>query len=192
MVLQGRWCHKSVNCISDWSAYDQDSKELIETYQLSCNILRVMPYRAQHRIQKPTTRKSVCRWLWQSSWVQRSGWNTSSLPEVNIKVQEMFRLVVLFLNESIVHNVFPLCHNQALSSRQSGHSNGVVLRVSHDNGPWKDPLQDCWLLIMYGEVMSRVPMLLAAEPQNKILAPVWQGLVIITIVLQYYHAMISN
>ena len=154
--------------------------------------LRGWCHRAQHHIQKPTTCESVCRWLRQSSWVQRSRWNTSSLPEVNVEVQEMFRLVVSFLNESIVHNVFPPCHNQALSSYQSGDSNGVVPRVSHDNGPQKDPLQDCWLLIMYGEVMSRVPMLLAAGPQNKILAPVWHVLIIITMVLQYYHAMISN
>jgi hypothetical protein len=50
---------------------------------------------------------------------------------------------VLFLNKSILHNVFPLHHNHTLSSRQSGDSNVAVPRVGRDNGPRKDPPQDC-------------------------------------------------
>jgi len=42
---------------------------------------------------------------------------------------------VLFLNESILHNIFPPRHNQTLSSHQSGDSNVAVPRVSCDNGP---------------------------------------------------------
>jgi hypothetical protein len=57
-------------------------------------------------------------------------------------VQTCCLAAVLFLNESILHNVFPPRHNQTLSSRQSGDSNVAVPRVGRDNGPRKDPPQD--------------------------------------------------
>jgi len=73
----------------------------------------------------------------------------------------------------------------------SRDSNVGVPRVSCDTRPQKYPLQLCSLLVMFGQVMSKVPMLVAAGPLNGFLILVWYVMIII-IILEYDDVIIND
>ena len=73
----------------------------------------------------------------------------------------------------------------------SGDSNVGVPQVSCNTGPQKCPLL-CWPLIMFDQVMSKVPMLVAAGPSNGFLVLVWYVMIIIIIILELDNVIISD